>query len=228
VNCERPFTEKVRNVKISQLQADEIWTFCKVKQRHLRPDHDEKVMGDADTFIGLDRATKLVVAWHLGKRDQVSTDNFISKVRWATADERFEMCTDGFSPYTYAIDAGLSDRADYSQVVKVYSKTEEGRERYRPGSFVTVEKAAIIGNPDMDRACTSHVERKNGALRQWCKRLTRLTYAFSKKWDNLKAALALHFAHYNFCRVHGSLRITPAMAAGIADHVWKIDELIEG
>jgi len=145
-------------------------------------------MGDADTFIGLDRATKLVVAWHLGKRDQVSTDNFISKVRWATADERFEMCTDGFSPYTYAIDAGLSDRADYSQVVKVYSKTEEGRERYRPGSFVTVEKAAIIGNPDMDRACTSHVERKNGTLRQWCKRLTRLTYAFSKKWGQSESS----------------------------------------
>jgi hypothetical protein len=101
-----------------------------------------------------------------------------------------------------------------------------GRERYSPGSFVSVEKTAISGNPDLPNAGTSHVERKNGTLRQWCKRLTRLTYAFSKKWDNLKAALALHFAHYNFCRIDGSLRITPVMATGISDHVWEIEELI--
>ncbi|MBI3696247.1 MAG: IS1 family transposase, partial [Acidobacteria bacterium] len=100
------------------------------------------------------------------------------------------------------IDAGLYDRANYSQVVKLYEhQVEEGRERYSPGNFVCVQKEAILGNPDLDRASISHVERKNGTLRQWCKRLTRLTYAFSKKWENLKAALALHFAHYNFCRV---------------------------
>ena len=167
-----------------------------------------------------------MVAWHLGKRDQESTDDFISKVRWATAAQRFDMCTDGFSPYTYAIEAGLHDRVDYSQVVKSYSKTEEGRERYSPGSFVTVEKAAILGEPNLAKASTSHVERKNGSLRQWCRRLTRLTYAFSKKWDNLKAALALHFAYYNFCRIHSSLRVTPAMEAGLTDHVWTLPELI--
>jgi transposase InsO family protein len=111
--------------------------------------------------------------------------------------------------------------------VKVYSKQEEGRERYSPGSFVSVEKAAILGDPDLHSASTSHVERKNGTLRQWCKRLTRLTYAFSRSWDNLRAALALHFAYYNLCRIHGSLRITPAMAAGMADHVWEIGELVK-
>ncbi len=226
-NCERLFAEKVRNVKISQLQADEIWTFVQKKEGHKGPEEAHaKEIGDAYTFIGLDRSSKLVVAWHLGKRDQASTDDFISKVRWATANERFDMCSDGFSPYIYAIDAGLHDRADYSQVVKSYSKQEEGRERYSPGSFVSVEKKEIFGAPNLSRASTSHVERKNGTLRQWCKRLTRLTYAFSKKWDNLKSALALHFAHYNFCRIHGSLRITPAMAAGITDHVWTIQELI--
>jgi IS1 family transposase len=118
------------------------------------------------------------------------------------------------------------DRVSYSQVVKVYSKQEEGRERYSPGEFVTVDKTAIRGNPNLNRASTSHVERKNGSLRQWCKRLTRLTYAFSKSWDNLRAALALHFAYYNFCRIHSSLRVTPAMEAGIADHVWDLRELI--
>ncbi len=226
-SAERLFAERVRNVRVSQLQADEIWSFVQKNEAHkgLHEAHAREI-GDAYTFIGLDDASKLMVAWHLGKRDQASTDDFISKVRWAKADERFDMCTDGFSPYIYAIDAGLHDRTDYSQVVKVYSKQEEGRERYSPGAFVSVEKTEIFGAPNMDRASTSHVQRKNGTLRQCCNRLTRLTYAFSKKWDNLKAALALHFAHYNFCRVHGSLRITPAMAAGITDHIWTIRELI--
>lgn len=165
-----------------------------------------------------------MVAWHLGKRDRVNTEDFISKVRLATAPGYFEISTDAFAPYENAIDAGLSDRASHSNVVKLFSHhVEEGRERYSPGSFVCVQKDAVSGNPDLDRASTSHVERKNGTLRQWCKRLTRLTYAFSKKWENLKAALALHFAHYNFCR---SLRITPAMAAGITDHVWTLGDII--
>jgi len=148
-------------------------------------------------------------------------------VRVATKDgERFELCTDGFKPYVGAVALALQDRADYSQIVKNYSKQEEGRERYSPGEFVSVEKTAIMGDPNMRRATTSHVERQNGTLRQWCKRLTRLTYAFSKKWENLKAALALHFAYYNFVRIHGSLRVTPAMEAGITDHVWTLDELV--
>jgi IS1 family transposase len=183
-------------------------------------------IADAYTFIALERSSKLVVAWHLGRRDRVNTEDFIAKVRCATARGRFEVCTDGFQPYVNAIADGLSDRADYSQVVKVYSKEEEGRERYSPGEFVSVEKTAIMGQPDLKRASTSHVERQNGTLRQWCKRLTRLTYAFSKNWDNLKAALALHFAYYNFCRVHGSLKVTPAMEAGVSERVWGLADLI--
>ena len=167
------------------------------------------------------------MAWHLGKRDRINTEDFISKVRVATAPGFFDVSTDAFQPYESAIDAGLYDRASHAQVVKMFSHhVEEGRERYSPGQFIAVQKDAVSGTPDLDRASTSHVERKNGTLRQWCKRLTRLTYAFSKKWDNLKAALALHFAHYNFCRVHGSLRMTPAMEAGIADRVWTIEDLI--
>jgi hypothetical protein len=127
-----------------------------------------------------------------------------------------------------AIDGGLSDRADYSQVVKVYATAEDGREaRYSPGEVTKIVKTPILGAPDMARSCTAHVERQNGSLRKWCKRPTRLTYAFSKKWENLQPALALHFAFYNFCRIHGTLRVTPAMEAGIADHVWSLEELIE-
>jgi len=184
-------------------------------------------IGDAYTFIGIERHTKLILAWHLGKRDQIATDDFISKLRTATADSRFQISTDGFRPYIYAIDAGLSDRVDYSQVVKVYGKPEDGREaRYSPGEVTEIKKTPVLGNPDMKRSCTSHIERQNGSLRQWCKRLTRLTYAFSKRWDNLRAALALHFFFYNFCRIHGKLRVTPAMEAGITDHVWELSELL--
>jgi hypothetical protein len=107
-----------------------------------------------------------------------------------------------------------------------HTTTDVVPESYRPAKFVSVGKDAISGNPNLDRAGTSHVERKNGTLRQWRKRLTRLTYAFSRSWDNLRCALALHFAYYNLCRIHGSLRITPAMAAGISDHVWSLEELI--
>jgi IS1 family transposase len=213
---------------VSDLECDEIWTFVGCKEKRLTPERFEKGMrGDAYTFIGLERTSKLVVAWHLGKRNRIATEDFVSKIRWATAPGWFDVSTDGFEPYETAIDAGLYDRAHHAQVVKVFSTTTQVvPESYKPAKFVSVQKDAISGNPDLDRAATSHVERKNGTLRQWCKRLTRLTYAFSKKWDNLKAALALHFAHYNFCRVHSSLRVTPAMQAGLTDRVWEISDLI--
>jgi IS1 family transposase/transposase-like protein len=226
-NCERLLAEKIRNVPVAEVQCDEIWTFVQKKEGHKWPfEYDAQNIGDAYTFIALERTSKLVLAWHLGKRDTGNTTQFIRKLRSATASERFEISTDAFGSYLPAIREALYDRADYSQVVKVYSKQEEGRERYSPGEFVTVEKAALIGTPNLERACTSHIERKNGSLRQWCKRLTRLTYAFSKKWENLQAALALHFAYYNLCRIHGSLRVTPAMEAGITDHVWELSELL--
>ena len=225
--CERLLADQIQNVPVKDLELDEIWTYVQKKEGHEDPEEaDDQRIGEAYTFIALERSSKLVVAWHLGKRDRANTEDFMLKVRSATADTRFELCTDAFAPYAGAIDLTLSDRVDYSQVVKVYSKQEEGRERYSPGAFVTVEKQAIFGEPDLARASTSHVERQNGTLRQWCKRLTRLTDAFSKKWENLQAALALHFAYYNFCRVHGKLRVTPAMEAGIADHVWGLEELI--
>src|SRR5438477_8959153 len=183
--------------------------------------------GDAYTFIALERTSKLVVAWHLGKRDRVNTEDFVSKIRWATAPGWFDVSTDAFLPYENAIDAGLYDRANHAQIVKLFS-THLGAvsESYTPAKFVSVAKDTISGMPDLDRASTSHVERKNGTLRQSCKRLTRLTYAFSKKWENLQAALALHFWYYNFARVHSSLRVTPAMQAQVSDHIWNLEELI--
>ncbi len=225
--CERIFTERVRGVRVNDLELDEVWTYVGKHQKRVHPEESSTRIGDAYTFIGLERTSKLVVAWHLGKRDRVNTEDFISKIRWATAPGRFDVSTDGFQPYETAIDAGLYDRANHSQVVKMFSNSmQRFPESYGPAKFVAVAKDVVSGDPDLDRAGTSHVERKNGTLRQWCKRLTRLTYAYSKKWDNLKAALALHFCHYNSCRLHGSLRITPAMAAGITDHVWTVADLL--
>jgi IS1 family transposase len=224
---ERLFTERVCGVRVPDLELDEVWTYVGKHQKRIAPGESSRFIGDAYTFIGLEGTSKLVVAWHLGKRDRVNTEDFVSKIRWATAPGWFDVSTDGFQPYETAIDAGLYDRANHSQVVKVFSNTALAvPESYRPAKFISIQKDVVSGRPDLDRAGTSHVERKNGTLRQWCKRLTRLTYAFSRKWENLHAALALHFCHYNFCRVHGSLRITPAMAAGISDHVWELSELL--
>ena len=218
----------MQNVPVRDLQPDEICAYVQKKEGHKRTDEaDERNRGclHFHRVRAQQQVGRRVASRKAGSRH---TEQFIAKVRQATAPTRFEICTDAFMPYGQAIRVILSDRVDYSQIVKVYDKPEEGRERYSPGRFVTVEKAAISGIRDLARASKSHVERQNGTLRQWCKRLTRLTYAFSKKWENLKAALALHFAYYNFCRVHCELRVTPAMETGISDHVWTITELIEG
>jgi IS1 family transposase len=216
-----------QNLPVRDLQLDECWTYVFKKEGHKLPDEIKNDgIGDQYVYIGLERNSKLVIAWHLGKRNRENTAAFISKVRKATtADSIFDISTDAWPAYLPEIDAQLGDRANYSTVVKVYDKPEEGRERYSPGNFVTVEKTEQLGCPNLDRASTSHVERKNGSLRQWCKRLTRLTYAFSKKKENLRAALALHFWYYNFVRIHSSPRVTPAMAGNVTDRVWSLEDL---
>jgi IS1 family transposase len=218
-------------VKVEHLELDEVWTYVGCHQKYV--DHEQEdshLRGDQYTFIALEERTKMVMAWHLGKRDGENTRQFITKVRHATpADPLFDVSTDAFQPYETAIDGILFERANHAQIVKLFSRhVEEGRERYSPARFVSVAKDAVTGMPNLDRASTSHVERKNGSLRQWCKRLTRLTYAYSEKWEHLNAALALHFAYYNFCRIHRSLKVTPAMEAGVSDHVLELRELLQG
>lgn len=183
-------------------------------------------IGDAYTFVAIERDSKLILAWHLGRRGRVDCEDFISKLRWATADRRFQVTTDGFQPYIHSIDAGLSDRADFAQFVKIYASEREGEARYSPPEVVETVSTPIFGTPDPARICTSHVERQNLTMRMRMRRLTRLTNGFSKKWENLKAMLALYFCWYNFCRVHQTIRVTPAMAAGITGHVWTVNEIV--
>ena len=187
-----------------------------------------ELLGDAWTFVAIERNTKLVLAWHLGRRTVRHAVDFTEKLYEATQG-RFQLTTDGFAAYPDAVAYSLGTRVDFSQLVKIYEKASDGNSqerRYSPTKFVKAVATPIWGQPDTERICTSHVERQNLTMRMMMRRLTRLTSAFSKKWDNLRAALALHFAYYNFCRIHKSIRCTPAMEAGITGHVWELRDLL--
>ena len=226
--CEKLLGKLIVNVPIKDVQCDEIWAFVGKKEAHKTPEeaHDDS-LGDCYCFIAIERNTKLVLNFALGRRTQAVTDIFIEGLRHATARQRFQISTDGFQPYLSAIQTTLSDRCDFAQVIKVYSNADpEGQRRYSPPDVTHTEKVPVMGNPDPAKICTSHVERQNLTIRMSMRRLTRLTNAFSKKWDNLWAAYCVHFAYYNFCRIHKTLRVTPAMEAGLTDHIWEITELL--
>jgi transposase-like protein len=224
--CQTLFVEKIVNLAVTDVQADEIWGFVQKKEGH-KTEEDGAEVGDAYCFVGMERSSKMVLAFHLGKRTAKSTDTFIGKLAYAIhPDCRFQLTTDGFSPYVSAVKMLLRGRVDYAQQVKVYGVSREGEQRYSPAEVVEVVTNEIVGRPRRDRISTSHIERQNLSIRMGMRRMTRLTNAFSKKWENLEAAYALWFAYYNWCRVHQTLRVTPAMEAGITDHVWTITELI--
>jgi IS1 family transposase len=223
--AERLMGAKLRNVPVRDVQADEIWSFIRKKQKRRKPDDDPE-FGDCYTFVAIERDTKLVLNIAIGRRDQATTDIFIEGLRLATTGN-FQITTDGFAPYRTAIPNTLEDRADFAMLIKVYRATPEGEHRYSPAEVVSTEVVPVMGRPDPERICTSHVERQNLSMRMGIRRFTRLTNGFSKKWENHCAAIMLWFAFYNFCRVHKSLRMTPAMASGIADHIWSVRELLE-
>jgi IS1 family transposase len=225
--CERVMAQKIRNVEVRDIECDELWAFIGKKQKRVRPQDDQN-LGDAYTFVAIERHSKLVLNIALGKRDQATTDVFVEGIRHATARTRFQVTTDGFAPYRSAITTTLHDRlSGFAQLIKVYRAASEGEARYSPAEVASVEVVPIAGLPDPERICTSIVERSNLSTRMGLRRFTRLTNGFSKKWENHWAAISCWFAFYNFCRVHKSLRVTPAMAAGIADHIWTVRELLE-
>lgn len=224
--CERIMAEKIVNVPVRDLEFDELWNFVGKKQRRVKPEDDQN-LGDCYTFVAIERHSKLVLNIAMGKRDQGTTDAFVEGVRHATRHGHFQVTTDGFAPYRSAITTTLHDRADYAMLIKVYAAPQSDEKRYSPAEVSSVEVVPVMGRPDPERICTSIVERSNLSTRMSVRRFTRLTNAFSKKWENNWAAVALWFTFYNFCRVHKSLRVTPAMEAGIADHVWSVRELLE-
>ena len=182
-------------------------------------------IGDAYCFVAIERHSKLILAWHLGRRTARDTLEFIERLREAT-EGQFQLTTDGFNAYPDAVSYSLGMRVDFAQLVKVYAASREGEQRYSPAEVVNAVQIPRIGTPDFKRICTSHIERQNLTMRMQIRRLTRLTNGFSKKWSNLRAMLALYFGWYNFCRVHRTLRVTPAMEARVTDHVWTLAELL--
>lgn len=216
--CEKIMADKIRNVEVRDVELDELWSFIGCKQKRVRPDDDPN-RGDYYTFVAIERHSKLVLNIAMGKRDQATTDVFVEGLRQATSGTPFQITTDGFAPYRSAITTTLSDRCDYAMLIKVYGAPTDGEARYSPAEVKSTEVVPVMGRPDPERICTSIVERSNLSTRMSTRRFTRLTNAFSKKWENHWAAVAVWFAFYNFCRVHKSLRVTPAMEAGIANHV---------
>jgi IS1 family transposase len=224
--CQRLLDEKMRNIQSRFIQVDEMHGYVQVRQKNLNPTrHDEATMGEQYVFIAIDSETKLIPSFLVGKRSAANC-YWLMKDLESRLATRVQLTTDGFRPYIDAVDATFGTGVDYAMLVKTYSGDETNRERYSPSEIVDARPVPVMGDPKPSRVSTSHVERQNLTVRMQLRRFTRLTNAFSKKLENMKAALALHFAWYNFCRVHSTLRVSPAMAAGIANRLWDIQELV--
>jgi IS1 family transposase/transposase-like protein len=216
----------VHKVEAKDIQADEIWAYVGMKEKtKVKAGITDPQKGDAYTFVGFERHSKVVLAWHLGRRTSEDSHKFMTKLDCATSGH-FQLSTDGFEGYPDAVEARFGSGVDYAQLIKSYGNDMSDERRYSPPSIIGVEKRAISGNPDEARVCTSHVERQNLTMRMQLRRLTRLTNGFSKKWENLRSALALHFWNYNFCWMHSTIRCTPAMAAGVARRPLRVADLL--
>lgn len=225
--CEKLMRDRIKGVAVKDVEADEIWGFVQCKNRHkLHKGITDPKVGDAYTWLGIERNTKLILAWHLGQRDMTDCETFTEKLHEATQG-RFQLTTDGFRPYENAVSYSLGTRVDYAMLIKIYGNPDpDGEHKYSPPEVVETVTKIMIGDTDPSRICTSIVERSNLSKRTSIRRLTRLTNAFSKKWENLRAMLAVYFAYYNFCRIHSTIRCTPAMEAGITKTVWTVRELL--
>jgi IS1 family transposase len=216
-----------RNLKSKRIECDEIWSFVYAKERHLSPELQGVFgFGDVYTWVAIDADSKLVPCWNVGRRDAQSGIAFIKDLSERLA-HRVQLSTDGFKVYLTAIEEAFGADIDYGMIVKVYGHSEDDdRKRYSPAECIGCEKEAISGNPDYDLISTSYIERQNLTMRMSIRRFTRLTNGFSKKIENHMHAVALHYMHYNFVRIHKSLRMTPAMKAGVTEHLWEIEDIV--
>lgn len=226
--CSVYMDKHLRNLKCQNIQVDEIWSFVGAKQRNVRVTPDMEVRGSVWTWIAIDADTKLVPLFMVGTRTTGVATNFMMDLAGRMAD-RIQLSTDGHPSYLRAVPTAFGADVDYAAVIKIYSSDanpKKPEQRYSAGVCIAAEKEVRIGEPDMAKVSTSFVERQNLTMRMSMRRFTRLTNAFSKKVENHVAAIALHYMHYNYCRIHQTLRVTPAMQAGIADRQWSIEDLI--
>ncbi|HMK76436.1 MAG TPA: IS1 family transposase [Thermodesulfobacteriota bacterium] len=221
------YQDKVlRNLTCKKIQCDEIWAFCYAKEKNVPEDKKGQFgYGDVWTFTALDADTKLISSWSIGRRDADCATEFLKDLA-ARLKNRVQLTTDGHKMYLEAVESAFGSEIDFSQLIKIYGNTEESQKRYSPAQCIGTEKIKINGSPKDESISTSYVERQNLSMRMNMRRFTRLTNGFSKKVENLFYAEALYFMYYNFCRIHQTLRITPAMAAKVTDRLWEIDDII--
>lgn len=225
--CQAHHDATVRGLTSKRIQCDEIWSFTYAKQKNVPEEmRGQHGVGDTWTWTAIDADTKLAVSWLVGNRDAEYGRAFMQDVADRLAN-RVQLTTDGHSVYLDAVERAFGTDIDYAQLVKQYGPAPEGQRRYSPPVCVGAHKDALKGNPDQVHISTSYVERQNLTMRMHMRRFTRLTNAFSKKIENHAHAVALHFTFYNFVRIHKSLRVTPAMQAGVTDHVWSLEEIAQ-
>ena len=215
----------VRNLRVRRLQADEIWSFVGAKAKNVSKEKEQDGWGDVWTWTAIDADTKLCVTYYVGDRGKHSAWNFMRDAAKRIVGKP-QITTDAYKPYLSAVEEAFGGDADYAMLHKVYGTSGEPETRYSPGTCIGCDMKTVSGVPDPRHVSTSFVERQNLTMRMSMRRFTRLTNAFSKKVENHGHAIALYFMYYNFCRVHQTLRVTPAMEAGLTDHVWSVEEMV--
>jgi len=222
------YQDKVlRNLPCKRIQCDEIWSFCYAKKKNVPKELKGQFgYGDVWTFTSICADTKIVPCWLVGKRNTKYAKEFLLNLS-GRINGRFQLTTDAWRHYGDIVEKVFANTIDYGQIQKVFSPSldKSPEKKYSPPEFVCATKHKINGNPDLDRVSTSFVERNNLTMRMSMRRFARLTNAFSKKVENLTHAVSLHFMYYNFGRIHKTLRVTPAMEAGVSDHIWEIEEI---
>lgn len=225
--CAKYQDETLRGLRCERIQCDEIWSFCYAKEKNVPEELKGQFgFGDVWTWMAIDADTKLVPCWLVGERNLDHAVKFIEDLA-SRLMHRVQLTTDGHRAYLEAVEGAFGSEIDYAMLQKLYAAPPtQGSTRYSPAHCCGTRRETIIGNPDMGHVSTSYVERQNLTMRMHMRRFTRLTNAFSKKVENHIHAVALHYMYYNFAKVHQTLRVTPAMEAGVADHVWSIDEIV--
>lgn len=224
--CAAYHNRHVKNLRVRRLQCDEIWCFVGAKAKNVTVEKKQEGWGDTWTWVGIDADTKLVVSYLVGGRDSGWAHDFMEDCARRISN-RVQITTDGHRAYLDAVEDAFGADIDYAMLQKIYgAPSDEETRRYSPAKCIGCDLKVVSGAPDPKHVSTSFVERQNLTMRMQMRRFTRLTNAHSKKVDNHRHMVALHYMYYNFCRVHSSLRVTPAQEAGLSDHVWSVEELI--
>ena len=224
--CQAYHDEHVRNLSSKRIQCDEIWSFCYAKAKNVASAKSAPARaGDVWTWTAIDADSKLAVSWLIGRRDAECANTFMRDVASRLSD-RVQLTTDGLNSYLEAVEGAFGLDVDYAQLVKLYGPSPDGEKRYSPAQCIGIQQTTVRGKPDKAHISTSYVERQNLTMRMNMRRFTRLTNAFSKKVENHVHAVALHFMYYNFVRIHKTLRVTPAMAAGVTDRLWDMPDIV--